>query len=245
MSRAILGALLAAVAFAFSSTTQAESDKESKPTNPGFASPEDIEVLLDSPLKSLLQFSEIPINEVMNHLQEEYQIPIVFDSASMEEVAISPETEVTLNLRNITLRSALNLMLRQPGLEDITYIIDDEVLMITTKEEANSHLVIAVYQVDDLIDNGSPRKKGEKSPYTSLVKVITDCVEHDSWMANGTGEGVVHLMKPGILVVSQTKAVQDKIATLLKRLRSASADISRTQEANRAISSLPLSPNVQ
>ncbi len=245
MSRVILGAWLAVVVLAFSSVLRAESDKDSKSEAPSFASPEDIEVLLDSPLKSPLQFSEIPINEVMNHLQEEYQFPIVFDSAALDEVAISPETEVTVNLRNVTLRSALNLMLRQPGLEDVTYMVNDEVLLITTQEEANLHLVIAVYQVDDLVDNTSPRKKGEKSPYTSLVKVITDCVEYDSWMTNGSGEGVAHLMKPGMLVVSQTQPVQDKIAALLEKLRTTSASMPKAEPANRAISSLLLSPNVR
>jgi hypothetical protein len=109
-----------------------------------------IEAALDEPLKSPLQYEDQPLNEVIDVLQDEYDIPILFDMAALEEVAISPDTEITINLRNVTLRSALNLILQQPGLEDLAYFIDDEVLMITTQERANSKLTIEVYRVNDL-----------------------------------------------------------------------------------------------
>ena len=55
---------------------------------------------------------------------------------------------VTINLQNVTLRSALRLMLKRMQL---TYIIKDEVLMITTPEEAESELIAKVYPVADLV----------------------------------------------------------------------------------------------
>lgn len=112
---------------------------------------ERIQTALREPLKAPLDFPELPLNEIINTLQEEYEIPIVFDTAALDEVAISPETEVTVNLRNITLRSALNLMLKQPGIEDLTYVIDEEVLLITTEDRANSTLKVKVYPVADLV----------------------------------------------------------------------------------------------
>ena len=55
---------------------------------------------------------------------------------------------VTINLQNVTLRSALRLMLKNLQL---TYIIQDEVLMITTPQDAETHLVVKVYPVADLV----------------------------------------------------------------------------------------------
>ena len=52
-------------------------------------------------------------------------------------MGIGTDTPVTKNLKGITLRSALRLMLRELSL---TYIIKDEVLLITTPEEAESQL---------------------------------------------------------------------------------------------------------
>ncbi len=55
---------------------------------------------------------------------------------------------MTVNLHNISLRSALRLMLKN---FQLTYIIQDEVLMITTKEDAEKALVVKVYPVADLV----------------------------------------------------------------------------------------------
>ena len=122
-----------------------------------------IEAALDEQLKSPLQYEDQPLNEVIDTLQEEYDIPILFDVAALEEVAIAPETEVTINLRDISLRSALNLMLRQPGLEDLTVVIDEEVLLITTEEKANEKLTVEVYRVDDLIRGYQPPGEGTRA----------------------------------------------------------------------------------
>ncbi len=91
------------------------------------------------------------LNIVLEGIADEYKIPIVFDDAALDELAISPESEVTISLRNVSLRSALNLMLKEPGLEDLTYVIDEEVLLITTEEKANETLKVKVYPVADLV----------------------------------------------------------------------------------------------
>ena len=112
---------------------------------------ERIQTALREPLKVPLDFTELPLTEVINTLSEDYDIPIVFDNAALDEVAISPETEITVNLRNITLRSALNHMFKQPEIQDLTYVIDDEVLLITTIERADATLKVKVYPVADLV----------------------------------------------------------------------------------------------
>ena len=57
-----------------------------------------------------------PLNNIIEVIKDEYEIPIVFDEAALEELGVSSETEVTINLRNVTLRSALNhLLSRSPA----------------------------------------------------------------------------------------------------------------------------------
>lgn len=179
----------------------------------------DIEAALDSKLKSPLEYQEQPLNEVIAVLQEEYNIPILFDNAALEEVAISPDTQVTVNLRNITLRSALRLILRQPGLEDLTFVVSDEVLLITTEEKANETLEVKVYRVDDLVTTS------KSEFYDSLVETITRCVAYHTWMANDKGEGEIQLMHPGMLIVTNTREVQDQVGDLLQKLRTTRQEI--------------------
>jgi hypothetical protein len=178
-----------------------------------------IESVLQQPLKAPLQYEDQPLNEVIDTLQSEYDIPIMFDNNALEEVAITPDTEITINLRNVSLRSALNLIFRQPALDGLTYTIDDEVLLITTNENANDRLVVAIYRVDHLVQGEAQWAQGQHTPYTPLVQVITSCVKQNSWAINGQGGlGQIHLMQPGILVVSQTKQIQPEVEHLLDKL---------------------------
>ncbi|QDT71413.1 STN domain-containing protein [Lacipirellula limnantheis] len=185
-----------------------------------------IEAALDSPLKAPLEFIATPLNQVTQVLSEDYDLPIVIDVAALDAVASSPEVEVNSSIGNVTLRSALDLMLRNTGEGDLTYIIDKEVLMITTQEEAEKRLQILVYRVDDLIDSDRFATTAERDAgVDQLNEVIVATVEHESWMENGTGEGEIQFFTPGMMVISQTRRVHDQVEDLLQRLRTAKAEV--------------------
>jgi tetratricopeptide (TPR) repeat protein len=110
---------------------------------------EKIDEVLDSPLLSTgLQFTDVPLEQVVANLRDQYDIEVQIDGPALDDVGLGPDELVTVDLRNITLRSALRLML---GNLQLTYVIRDEVLMITTKEEAETELVVKVYPVADLV----------------------------------------------------------------------------------------------
>jgi hypothetical protein len=100
-------------------------------------------------LRSPLDFVETPLSTVMTAISEEYDIPIQFDETALEAVAQSPETEVSITISNVTLRSALEILLKKVA--DVTYIIDNEVMLITTEDEATTRLQVKVYPVADLV----------------------------------------------------------------------------------------------
>ena len=188
-----------------------------------------INAILDQPLKTPLEAAETPLIGILNQFQSDYDFPIVFDNAALGEVAVSPETEVTINLHDISLRSALELILRQPGLEDLTYVIDHEVLLITTEDRANETLVTRVYRVDDLGPFFHQKKPSDSDPacFSSLVETIVDCVEYDSWEENRTGAGKIQLLRPGILVVAQTNRVHRQVKELLDALRAVRTEMQK------------------
>ncbi|HEX5033759.1 MAG TPA: hypothetical protein VFW62_04710, partial [bacterium] len=95
-----------------------------------------------------LEYPETPLKDVIDDLKDKYQIPIVLATKKLEEAAISLETPVTVNLRQISLRAGLRNMLGDLGL---TYLIKDEVMQITTPEDAGSQLITKVYRVGDLV----------------------------------------------------------------------------------------------
>lgn len=95
-----------------------------------------------------LEYAETPLQEVITDLKDRYNIPIVLATKKLEEAAINLETPVTVSLKQISLRAGLRNMLGELGL---TYLIKDEVMQITTPEDAGSQLITKVYRVGDLV----------------------------------------------------------------------------------------------
>jgi hypothetical protein len=95
-----------------------------------------------------LDFVETPLKDVVTFLSEAHGIPISLNAKKLEEAAVSPDVPVTKNLKGISLRSALRLLL---GELELTYVVRDEVLQITTPEDAESQLITKVYPVGDLV----------------------------------------------------------------------------------------------
>ena len=105
-----------------------------------------IQEALKSPTQ--LEFIETPLSDVIDYLKDYHDIEIQLDKKSLDDMSIGTDTPVTKNLKGVSLRSALRLMLREMGL---TYVIQDEVLLITTPEQAETRLTTKVYPVADLV----------------------------------------------------------------------------------------------
>jgi hypothetical protein len=179
-----------------------------------------IEKILDEPLKSPLKFENQPLQAVIDCIREEYKLPMMIDNMSLEQVAISPDTEVSIDLEQISLRSALNLITQQPGLEDTCFAVINEMPMITTEEHAADSMLVRVYPTEDFVyNNGSPQGATAWAEYSPLVAVIQDCIAYDTWKENGSGAGEIQIIKPGILIVTQQYRVHVEIEKLLTDLR--------------------------
>ena len=107
----------------------------------------EIERKLTAPVP-MLNFSNVPLKDVVKELQATQGINIFLDQRSLNEQGVSLEQPISLRLENISMKSALNLILKQAHL---TYIIKDEVLQITTEAEAKGKMQRVVYQVADLV----------------------------------------------------------------------------------------------
>jgi hypothetical protein len=95
-----------------------------------------------------MEFIETPLKDAIQILKDAHNIPIELDVKKLEEAGVNIDTPVTKNLSGITLRSALRLLLNDL---ELTYVVRDEVLLITTPEEAESQLITKVYPVGDLV----------------------------------------------------------------------------------------------
>ena len=95
-----------------------------------------------------VEFIETPLAEAVDYLKDLHGIEIQLDVKALEEAGISGDVPIGGKLNGVSLRTALRLILRPL---DLTYLVEDEVLLITTVDVASQKIVAKVYPVDDLV----------------------------------------------------------------------------------------------
>ena len=95
-----------------------------------------------------VDFAETPLEEALRELEQVHGIDIYLDRVALDTAQIDPQAPISIELKEISLRSALKLILKEL---DLTYVIRDEVLQVTTVEEAEANPVTKVYPVGDLV----------------------------------------------------------------------------------------------
>jgi hypothetical protein len=116
-------------------------------------------------------------------------------------------------------RGALRHLLRPL---DLAWVIEDEVLQITTAEQVESRLELRVYPVRDLcefaLDEDLLTQPGGRT-VDALMETIMYTVAPDVWDHVGGPGAIAPLGSAGVLVISQTGEVHAKIEELLTQLR--------------------------
>ena len=124
-----------------------------------------------------VNFVDEPLANVLEFLGKRHNIEIQFDMRALVDVSMGTDEPVTRRLQNVKLRSALNFVL---GDLDLTWVITDEVLLITTPEEAERYTYTKVYDVTDLV-KVLDAEGNASSDFNSLIDVIAGSVQPESW----------------------------------------------------------------
>jgi uncharacterized membrane protein YgcG len=166
--------------------------------------------------KTVVDFIDEPLSAVVDYFKFTHKIEIQIDAKALETVNLGSDTPITKNLRNIKLRSALNLILHDL---DLTWIIADEVMVITTPEEAENHLITRVYDVGVLVTVQDP--DGNRwQDFDSLIDAIVSTVAPDTWEEVGGLGSIAELEYRGavVLIVRQRLDIHAQVGELLKDL---------------------------
>ncbi len=174
---------------------------------------------LDPPQHALLRqklgenvtvaFRETPLEKAVEQLAQKAQIDIRLDVPALRKTGIRQRRPITLALTDRKLKTVLQAMLIDL---EMTWILRDGVLWLTTDEEAEAFCKTAVYDVRDLC-----RNEAESS---ALVEAITSQARADSWDEVG-GPGSAQVARPGTLVISNTESVLGEVLDLLETYRTA------------------------
>lgn len=176
---------------------------------------------LDAPTE--WEFIETPLQDVIDTVKDYHAIEIEVDTGALDDVGIPADCPITRKLKGVSLRTALRLMLRDL---DLTMVVFDEVLLITTPKEADAMLQTHVYSLH--------RLPGFDSETVANVLKATVCP--NTWRTGSTRQrapdqepsratdsrkapprGIMKAL-PGALVITQSPRVHDEILPLLSEL---------------------------
>lgn len=106
-----------------------------------------INAMLDS-VRINADFAAKPLCEVVRHLANLSKLNIQVDPRATSGEKRATETEVTFQARDMKLRNVLTWIAR---FTDLTWIVRDEVVLITDKEHLDEFKVTGVYDISDII----------------------------------------------------------------------------------------------
>jgi len=112
------------------------------------ASPAEQRIFEELQQETEANFPDIPLSEVMTYFSELHNITILINANDLGEEGLTVDEPVNVSLTAIKLKSAMNIILKPIGL---TYLIEDEVMKITTIVKADEILSTRVYPVADLV----------------------------------------------------------------------------------------------
>ena len=166
-----------------------------------------------------LDAHEEPLSKIIADIARQYDINILFDQRELKEVGIDIDAPVSLGVTNVSLHTALTLLCRPL---DMGYHVQDEALMLSTRDGARNELFVVVYPVLDLLSlSGAATLYDIAEKQETLRDAIYGAVEPNSWDSVG-GEAEIQPYAPrGALVIDQSFEAHQQIAALLAKMRAA------------------------
>ena len=156
-------------------------------------------------------FEKTSLGQALAGIARSTGLPIQVDSKALEEASISLNEPVSCDLSSVTLRSALDLILSR---RNLTWIIRDECLLVTTPDKAGNDLVAKIYPVQDF----ARRAQWARSVCRQLRCARRIDHRHDRTDHLGRSGRARHdhfSCASGSLVISQTREVHEQIEMIL------------------------------
>ncbi|HEY4261290.1 MAG TPA: hypothetical protein VGM98_14080, partial [Schlesneria sp.] len=94
-------------------------------------------------------WSDKKLEEALNSLEKQCGIEIWIDKQAMQDDGLDTDLEVSLRIDGVSLRTCLRLLLEPLGL---VYVVEDEVMKITSHKKTETRQTTRIYPVGDLCE---------------------------------------------------------------------------------------------
>jgi hypothetical protein len=162
-----------------------------------------------------LDYNETPLKDVAQHLNMHGPV-IQLDARAITDAGGSMDMPITFKVKNMRMETALREMLSQ---HELSYMIDHEVLLITSAAAAKEHVIMRLYAVGDLVVEPSAESPDDSASYGKLTEVIISTIAPTSWADSGGVGSIQAFRLSQAIVCGQTEEIHEEIAALLAKLR--------------------------
>lgn len=172
--------------------------------------PPEHETIRDQLLKPIdVDFNQTSLSAAVEALAKQTGLDIRLDEPALNDVGIRSRTPVSLKLSSRSLSTVLAVMLAEI---DLTYVLKNGALWVTTRAEAEGLFKSAVFDVRDLC-------RDEQESY-ELINAIQSQTSGPWLDVDGDG-GVIVFAKTGTMVLRHTEQNLQAVTELLERYRTA------------------------
>jgi tetratricopeptide (TPR) repeat protein len=173
-----------------------------------------------------IEFVDTKFKDIIDYLMDLHHIEIQLDAAALKDGGFDENTEITKILKGISLRSALKLLLDDLKL---TYVIHNEVLLITTPERAESEELPGLRPDSaDMLRWVLPGYNRKVSMYEAPVfsnnpAVFSDLLSYAPAMHTNLADvlAVLEAESPAIATEARPGKIDDRARRLIERARGA------------------------
>lgn len=158
--------------------------------------------------KVTFEYDNVSLRAMMIDLSKQTGLEFILDIPALEEDGISTDELVTIKLKDVTLRAALDIALAPHGM---TIVFRNGVIKVTTEIAAGDLLTNTVYVVDDILAAGQVDSD-------SLIDMLMTQTS-GPWFDIDAEGGTIGMWLRPTLVVRQTRKVHAEIAAILIELR--------------------------
>ncbi len=183
--------------------------------------------------KTTVQFKDTSLADALHYFKDEMVINIEIDRGAFDDLGLTTDQAISLFAKDISLHSALTLML-QPI--DLCYVVDEGYVLVTSPDKAAEKLQTRCHDVRGVVDFPDEFDSEQlDSEFRTLADVVVATIAPDTWAEVG-GEGSISAFpRKGVIVCSNTLDVHNEIDAFLK--------VSRKVRAN-SMHSAPRDPNI-
>ncbi|PQO29972.1 hypothetical protein [Blastopirellula marina] len=96
-----------------------------------------------------MAFDHIPLGEAIETVRKATGLNLVLDIRALEDIGLDAKYRVTLRARKRSVARTLELLL-----DPLVFMVQDDVVVVTTRDAQESHLEIRVYPMRDLVWRG-------------------------------------------------------------------------------------------